>query len=50
MKGFTISEHQRKPEKSLDRVWFYVYAGGSGSKGHESDEDEDVALVHQERT
>ena len=39
LKGFTISEHQCKPEKSLDRVWFYVYAGGSGSMGHEFDED-----------
>ena len=50
LKGFTISEHQCEPEKSLYRLLFYVYAGGSGSRGHDFDEDQDVALLHQEKT
>ena len=45
-----MSEHQCEPEKSLDRVWFYIYAGRSGSMGHDFNEDQDVALLHQERT
>ena len=26
-----IKNINANPKKSLDRVWFYVYAGGSGS-------------------
>ena len=37
-----MSERQCEPEKSLDRVWFHVYAGGSGSMGNDFDEDQDV--------
>ena len=45
-----MSEHQWEAKKSLDRVWFYIYASGSGSMGHDFNEDQDVALLHQDRT
>ena len=33
------------PKNLLTRVWFHVYAGGSGSMGHDFDEDQLIKML-----
>ena len=35
----------RTSMRTLDRVWFYVYAGGSGSRGYDFDEDQLINML-----